>query len=123
MKKTKPSSSWIIKKGKTHVKYNKPPNFNNRYRSEIRKRMTTTDGNRVPLIYRFLNKKKSPVTGIILQKQNGNIKINIMHQTKSTKAIKQDRPFPVLSEFPFLGVYRKEKYERVVALGETLEII
>ena len=46
-----------------------------------------------------------------------------MHQTKSTKAIKQDRPFPVLSEFPFLGVYRKEKYERVVALGETLEII
>lgn len=123
MKKTKPSSSWIIKKGKTHVKYNKPPNFNNRYRSEIRKRITTTDGNRVPLIYRFLNKKKSPVTGIILQKQNGNIKINIMHQTKSTKAIKQDRPFPVLSEFPFLGVYRKEKYERVVALGETLEII
>lgn len=123
MKKTKPSSSWIIKKGKTHLKYNKPPNFNNRYRSEIRKRITTTDGNRVPLIYRFLNKKKSPVTGIILQKQNGNIKINIMHQTKSTKAIKQDRPFPVLSEFPFLGVYRKEKYERVVALGETLEII
>lgn len=82
MKKTKPSSSWIIKKGKTHVKYNKPPNFNNRYGSEIRKRMTTTDGNRVPLIYRFLNKKKSPVTGIILQKQNGNIKINIMHQKK-----------------------------------------
>ena len=123
MKKTKPSSSWIIKKGKTHVKYNKPSNFNNRYRSEIRKRITTTDGNRVPLIYRFLNKKKKscnwnnpPETEWKYQDQHNAPK-------KSTKAIKQDRPFPVLSEFPFLGVYRKEKYERVVALGETLEII